>query len=145
MMRVVLLVLTLACAASTAHADEQQALRDLLDNFLANAGDSAAHERFWGDDLVYTSSTGARFGKADILAGMEDEPAEGTADSGPVYSAADVDVRLYDDMAIVAFRLVATAADGTLLNYFNTGTFAHRDGRWVAVAWQATRIPQAEE
>ncbi len=145
MMRVVLLVLTLACAASTAHADEQQALRDLLDNFLANAGDSAAHERFWGDDLVYTSSTGARFGKADILAGMEDEPAEGTADSGPVYSAADVDVRLYDDMAIVAFRLVATAADGTLLNYFNTGTFAHRDGRWVAVAWQATRIPRAEE
>ena len=139
MMRALLTILVLACTALPAHADEKAALRDLLDYFLAHAAVPAAHERFWGEELVYTSSTGARFGKADILSGMEDEPAD--ADTGPVYSAADVDIRLYDDMAIIAFRLVATAADGSEQYYFNTGTFAFRDNHWEAVAWQATKIP----
>ena len=145
MMRIAFLILALVLSASSAVADEQQALRDLLDYFLANAGEKSAHERFWGEDLVYTSSAGARFGKADILAGMQDESAGDAAEAGPVYSAADVDIRLYDDMAIVAFRLVAADADEATLNYFNTGTFAQRDGRWVAIAWQATLIPQASE
>lgn len=141
MMRAVWLLFALLAIAPAAHADEKQALRDLLDYFLANAAEPAAHERFWGEDLVYTSSAGARFGKADILAAMAEEPAE----PGPEYSAAAVDVRLYDDIAVVAFRLVATAADGSTVNYFNTGTFARRDNRWEAIAWQATRIPEADD
>ena len=145
MMRVACLILALACAASAASASDKDELGVLLDEFLANAGERGAHERFWGEDLVYTSSAGARFGKADILAGMEDEPASDAEDTAPVYSAEDVDIRLYDDIAIVAFRLVATAADGGEVHYFITGTFAQRDGRWVAVAWQATRIPQTDD
>lgn len=142
MKRLVCLVLALAFATHAAFAGEKETLRDLLDDFLANAGELAAHERFWAEDLVYTSSAGARFGKADILAGMRDESASKSAEDGPVYAADDIDIRLYDDIAIVAFRLVANEADGSVLNYFNTGTFAHRDGRWVAIAWQATKIPQ---
>ena len=145
MMRIAILILALVLSAPAAVADEKQALRDLLDYFLANASEKSAHERFWGEDLVYTSSAGARFGKADILAGMQDEPTGEAAEAGPVYSAADVDIRLYDDIAIVAFRLVAEDADDATLHYFNTGTFARRDSRWVAIAWQATRIPQADD
>jgi hypothetical protein len=44
-------------------------------------------------------------------------------------------------MAIVAFRLIGTAEDGTVQQYFNTGTFLKRDGAWRVVAWQATKIP----
>ncbi len=135
------MILALACAVPAALADDRDELGQLLAHFLANAAERDVHETFWAEDLVYTSSAGARFGKADILAGMQEEPASDSADAGPVYSGEDVDIRLYDDMAVVAFRLVATDADGSVLNYFNTGTFARRDGRWVAVAWQATRIP----
>ena len=144
MKRLACLIIALAFAAPAAFAGEKEALRDLLDYFLAHADERAAHERFWGEDLVYTSSSGARFGKAEILAGMQDESAAEPADDSPMYSADAVDIRLYDDIAVVAFRLVANETDGGVLNYFNTGTFAYRDGRWVAIAWQATRIPQSE-
>ena len=47
--------------------------------------------------------------------------------------------------AVVAFRLVGkTNKTGKTetANYFNTGTFVKRDGKWQAVAWQATKIPE---
>lgn len=126
----------------------EQELRQLLDWFLANAGKVEAHERFWGEELVYTSSNGTRTDRQSILDGMR-ATASGSdtaGDEGPAYSAADVDVRLYGDMAIVAFRLVATPAGAASAasEYFNTGTFNRRNGEWRAVAWQATRIPGAD-
>ena len=117
-------------------ASEEVALRRLLDEFLAGASrnDPAVHARFWADDLVYTSSAGKRMGKADILRDVND-PSD--ADGAPLtYTAQDVQVRLYGKTAVVAFRLVTAAQQ-----YFNTGTFVKRDGRWQAVAWQATKIP----
>jgi hypothetical protein len=119
-------------------ACESESLGALLQEFLANADRRAAHERFWDEDLVYTSSSGTRFGKAEILAGLSDD---GSAADGPVYSAREVDIRPYGEMAVVAFRLVATAADGSEESYFNTGTFLCGERGWQAVAWQATRIP----
>ena len=59
-----------------------------------------------------------------------------------VYSGEEVDVRLYDDTAVVVFKLVGTPSDGSeVLYYYNTGTFVKRDGAWQVVAWQATKIP----
>ena len=113
-------------------------LETLLRDFLAGVDERAVHERVWADDLVYTSSSGSRFGKQEILDGIDGSD---TAEPAPAYTAEDVDIRVYDDMAVVAFRLVATAPDGDVQHYFNTGTFAYRDGRWQAVAWQATKIP----
>jgi len=115
-------------------------LETLLRDFLAGVDERAVHERFWADDLVYTSSSGSRFGKQQILDGMDEADA---TEPSPVYTGEDVDIRVYGDMAVVAFRLVATDEDGTARQYFNTGTFAYRDGRWQAVAWQATKIPPA--
>ncbi len=63
-------------------------------------------------------------------------------------SGEEVDVRVYGDTAIVAFKLVGTPADTSedtdVLYYFNTGTFLKRDDVWKVVAWQATKIPPAE-
>ena len=62
-----------------------------------------------------------------------------------VYSGEEVDVRLYGDTAIIAFKLVGTPTDkgsgANVMYYFNTGTFLKRGGVWKAVAWQATKIP----
>lgn len=134
------------CGPGVARGDDPapaaQELTALLRDFLAGASrnDAAAHERFWADELVYTSSAGERTNKAEILAGLQAGP--DPAEEPVVYSAEDIRIRQYGDMAVVAFRLVGTPAGtvkGTPKHYLNTGTFLRRDGEWRAVAWQATR------
>ena len=123
--------------------DDVADLTAMLQNFLANADQRAAHERFWAEDLVYSSSSGLRFGKADIMQSFNsaDEEASGEPPD-TTYSGEEISVRLYDDMAVVAFKLVGKPADGSeTLYYYNTGTFLKREGVWKVVAWQATRIP----
>ena len=122
-------------------APDGAVLTAMLQAFLAGASknDATAHQRFWSEGLVYTSSSGARFGKADIMAGLESAGNEDTA----VYSAEDIRIQQYGDTAVVAFRLVATPmpTGDEITEYFNTGTFVKSRGRWQVVAWQATRIP----
>lgn len=144
----VFLLGTLGAAGALADADrDRQDITAMLADFLANVGDVAVHERFWADDLVYTSSSGTRFGKQDILDGMRGAPPEDPDAPQVVYSGRDVDVRLFGDMAVLAFRLVATSGDevaDSTEQFFNTGTLVRRDGRWQVVAWQATRIPSGD-
>jgi hypothetical protein len=130
-------------SASAVAQDDVADLAAMLQDFLANADQRAAHERFWAEDLVYSSSSGVRFGKADIMQGFDSADEEASSEPpAVVYSGEEVDVRLYDDVAVVAFKLVGTPADGSEpLYYYNTGTFLKRDGVWKVVAWQATRIP----
>ena len=155
-----ILILGLACAgelgaatAKVAPAPDAERTRAeitaLLESFLSPGQNPtrAAHERFWADDLVYTSSTGKVTNKAQILKSF-DEPQnaeEGkTLEPEPVYSAEDVLVRSYGEvgeMAALTFRLVARAADGTTQYYRNSGTFLLREGKWQAITWQATRVP----
>lgn len=136
-MRILLLTFSLLCALP-ALADDKQALQQLLDQFLAGAHLKAQHQRFWTDDLVYTSSSGSRFGKAEILAGFTDDaPAEAPSS---VYHGEDVDIRLLGDVAVVAFTLVGVTGD-QVQRYFNTGTFIKRNNEWRALAWQATKVP----
>ena len=138
---------------SPTHAETAPAageLTKLLQDFLIGAGlnDAAAHDRFWAEDLIYTASAGKRIGKADI---MRDVRAEGPPKAGAevtTYHAEDIRIQQYSDTAIVAFRLIATTDDKgktVISNYFNTGTFLKRDGKWQAVAWQATAIPKEEK
>jgi hypothetical protein len=135
--------------AQSAAASDVEELTDMLQDFLANSSKEAAHERFWAEDLVYSSSAGLRFGKADIMSGF-DTGSEEDSEAPPavVYSGEEVDVRLYGDTAIVAFKLVGTPTDkesgASVMYYYNTGTFLKRDGIWKAVAWQATKIPPNE-
>lgn len=117
-------------------------LTDLLHTFMAGASvnDAAIHDRFWADDLIYTSSTGRRFGKAEIMAGFTAERAPSTT----TYTAEDIRIRVYGDVAVVAFRMKGvdtSAAEPVTTHYLNSGTFIRRDGQWRAVNWQATRVP----
>jgi ketosteroid isomerase-like protein len=133
-------------------APDTAELTKLLQDFLAGASknDIAMHDRFWADELVYTSALGRRKSKADIMRELRDEskaspkPEEGTT----VYTAEDIRIQQYGDTAVVAFRLVATtdkAGTKTVANYFNTGTFLKRSGKWQVIAWQATVLPKASE
>ena len=133
-------------AITNAVAGDDDEILVLLNEFLANAGVESAHQRFWADDLVYTSSSGTRTTKAEIMASFDGVEEEGGGEPDPVYSAEEVQLKQYDDMAVVAFKLVATPPDDAPVDYyFNTGTFLKRDSEWRVVAWQATKIPPIEE
>jgi hypothetical protein len=46
---------------------------------------------------------------------------------------------------VVNFRLVLHNIEGgkpVTVYYRNTGTFLKRNGKWQAVAWQATMVPE---
>ena len=137
--------LILSLAGRAADSSDVDDLTAMLDEFLANAGVAEVHERFWADDLIYTSSRGTRTTKAEIMAGFneaEEEESEEDEVAGPVYTAEDVHIQVYGDTAVVAFKLVATPPDNSVvLTYFNTGMFLKRNGIWQVVAWQATVIP----
>jgi len=128
--------------SASAYADDTSDLKDLLNSFLDGVTEKATHDRFWAHDLIYTSSRGTRTTKADIMAGFEGvEP--GSNSGGPEYSAEDVQIQIYDDTAVVAFRLVASPeGDSSRQEYLNTGTFLKRDNEWRVVAWQATIVPE---
>lgn len=134
--------LTIAETAAPAAGE----LTALVTEFLAGASrnDAAVHYRFWADDLIYTRAAGQRVGKADILRDVRSATAPKPGEPVTSYAAEDVRIQQYGDTAVVAFRLVGTAGAGTaasVTNYLNTGTFVKRGGRWQAVAWQATRVP----
>ena len=138
----VLLILLLSLAAPWVLAEKvESTLRMLLDEFLAGASinDAAAHERFWAEELVYTSSVGARFGKAEIMAGLAAAAESEEAGPGPSYSARDVRVQVFGETAVITFQLVAEQADEPTELFYNTGVFRTINGRWQAVVWQATR------
>ena len=139
----VTIVLSMTAFAPAQAQDDAAELTAMLQDFLANAEKREAHERFWADDLVYSSSSGLRFGKADIMQGFDGADDEASSEPpATVYSGEEIDVRLYGDAAVVAFKLVGKPSNGSeTLYYFNTGTFLKRDGVWKVVAWQATKIP----
>lgn len=131
-------------AFAFAHGDPvEHEIHELLDAFLAGAStnDIEMHDRFWAEDLVYTGSNGQRRGKPETMAGLAAASAT-DADELPTYRGEDVDIRVFGDLAVVTFRLVAEMPDETTGEYFNTGVFQRRDGQWKAFTWQATRIPE---
>ena len=138
------LLLSVAGELRAQTAPDAAELTRLLHEFLAGAGrnDVAMHERFWADDLIYTSALGRRKGKADIMREVREEGPAKPGDETVVYTAEDIRIQQYGDTAIVAFRLVATtdkAGVKTVANYLNTGTFLKRNGKWQALAGRLRR------
>jgi len=124
---------------------ERETLTELLNEFLEGASynDADTHDRFWAEDLIYTGSNGNRIGKSDIMAGVNQNP-DRSEEPETHYSADEVQIMLFDDVAVVAFKLVAEFENPneSTLYFYNTGTFVKRDGLWKAVTWQATSIPE---
>ncbi len=143
------LVFTLSAhAADTGAPVSPVVIRELLTDFLTHNSDPARHEKFWADDLVYTSAMGVVRTKDVIMKSVHeaaDKPATADAKPGPVYSAEDINIRPYNGFAALTFRLVARQPDGTTDTYRNSGTLIFRDGRWQVITWQATKVPPAEK
>ena len=152
---VLLFALPFLSAASSAYGEPappdaartRSEIATMLTNFLTPAvnNSAAGHERFWADDLVYTSSAGKVTSKADILKAIAEEPKRAAGDQakpGPVFTAEDIFVRPYGDMAALTFRLVEHDPDGKISTFRNSGTFLLRNGKWQAITWQATRVPE---
>lgn len=155
MKSLLLACITLAFAFSARAADAPDAIpviRGLLVDFLTHNSDPARHEKFWADDLIYTSAQGAVRTKPEIMKSVRDaasqsptaSPSAG-APAAPVYTAENVAIRPYDGFAALTFRLVARHPDGTVDTYRNSGTLIFRDHRWQVVTWQATKVPAPEK
>ncbi|MCT8126304.1 nuclear transport factor 2 family protein [Alishewanella sp. BS5-314] len=138
-MRAIFITLLLLMS-STAYADDRAELTALLAEFLdgATRNDPAVHDKYWAEELIYTSSAGRRFGKAELMQGVNSRGELPAAEISMRYSSEDLQILQYGDTAVVAFTLVGTSAQETL-RFLNSGTFVKRNGKWQAVNWQATR------
>ncbi|NEP62531.1 MAG: nuclear transport factor 2 family protein [Symploca sp. SIO2G7] len=153
---VLILLFCLTAQAPKAHnAQSTEAVEAALINFLSGASNSDArvHDHFWAEDLMYTSSSGERFGKARIMAGLNTLDTSETSAAEPValaYFAEDIVIRFENELALLTFTLVAESPDEsgtkTIQRYYNSGVLKNTAARdqpahWQAVLWQATRIP----
>jgi len=125
-------------------APSKEELISLIKAFLKDVpnNDQATFDRFFADDVVYTRGSGLLITKKDILA---DTGKTTVPRANATFSGTEFTVHQYGDTAVVNFRLVmhATENDKPVTREFrNTGTFMKRNGRWQAVAWQATPIAQ---
>jgi len=130
-----LLMISVGNLTGISQLDPNEEIRLLLNEFLSKVDQAEMHDRFWAEDLIYTSSSGKRFGKSEIMEGFEN-PSE--SEPEPTYSAENVDIRVYGDMATLAFTLVAEDS-GTISQYLNSGTLIKRKGDWKVILWQATK------
>lgn len=138
-MKKILIIVSLLFCSIPALADDKAELTALLSEFLdgATRNDAAIHNKYWADELIYTSSGGTRFGKAELMQSVTSRGMLKPEEIDTVYSSEDVRIMQYGDMAVVAFVLVARAGVDTK-RYLNSGTFVRKNGQWQAVNWQAT-------
>ena len=95
------------------------------------------HERFWADDLVYTSGQGQVRSKAEIVRSVAAAAQQRAPEA--TYGAEQIRVRVYGDFAALNFRLLVRNPDGSTWYSRNSGAFLFRNGEWRVVTWQATR------
>ena len=142
---VALVLCSVATGSTFAQTKAAGEVTALLHEFISGArsGDRALFEKFFADDVIYTRASGVVITKADIMASLGKPASEGKSS----YSAEDITVHEYGDTVIVAFRLVGRTDHGygnvETARYRNTGTFLWRNGKWQAVAWQATKISES--
>ncbi|MGB5163942.1 MAG: nuclear transport factor 2 family protein [Woeseiaceae bacterium] len=135
-----LLMFSAASAETQSSQDAEAELQSMLDEFLAGTASAEVHDRFWDDVLVYTSSSGTRFGKSDIMQGFADAD-DDAAEPSMLFSGEDVFIQVYGDMAVVTFTLVGSPVDaGEAQKYLNTGVFRRQQEEWRVVAWHATKM-----
>ena len=96
------------------------------------SGDLEALERIVGEDLVFVNANGRTMRRPEIFTAFK----AGTMAVRRIDSS-DIEVRLYGDTAILAYRALTTVQDGdNLIDGLtqNTCVFVHRDGRWQMVS-----------
>ena len=101
-------------------------------------GDAAALDRMTSDDYTFVTLLGEMRTKAEIIQGFK---------SGSFHyesrRISDLNVRVYGDAAVVTGRSVQSGKENGKDysgDYLFTRMYVKRDGRWMTVALQATRI-----
>jgi len=120
-----------------------QLVRDFLSNVPKN--DPKVFQEFFADDVIYTRATAVTVTKADIIKNIDVRAAN---EPQATFDADDFTVHPYGEMAVVNFRLIMHNTENgkaTTAYFRNTGTFLKRNGKWQAVAWQATKAPEASK
>jgi ketosteroid isomerase-like protein len=137
-------------ARATKPADPQDAatqqVTQLVRTFLANVpkNDPKVFQEFFADDVIYTRAVGVTVTKADILKNID---VRATSEPQATFEADDFTVHPYGDVAVANFRLIMHNNEGgkpTTVYFRNTGTFIKNKGKWQAVAWQATKVPEKQ-
>jgi ketosteroid isomerase-like protein len=123
-----------------------QQVTQLVRNFLANVpkNDPKVFQEFFADDVIYTRAVGVTVTKADILKNID---VRATNEPQATFEADDFTVHPYGDVAVANFRLIMHNNEGgkaTTVYFRNTGTFIKNNGKWQAVAWQATKVPEKQ-
>ncbi|HAS14769.1 MULTISPECIES: nuclear transport factor 2 family protein [Idiomarina] len=144
-MRYLLIVFTLLFSiTSLAQESVEEATTKAVKAFLygASINSPKAHDRFWAEELTYTSSSGNRFGKEHLMSGMKDAKAKDPEEVKVWYGAEDIEVKQFGDTVVFNFTLTAEEEGKVTKYYYNTGVLIERDGRWQAVNWNATEVPE---
>tara|TARA_R110002012_G_scaffold292642_1_gene487915 strand:- start:24 stop:458 length:435 start_codon:yes stop_codon:yes gene_type:complete len=144
-MRYLLIVFTLLFSiTSLAQESVEEATTKAVKAFLygASINSPKAHDRFLAEELTYTSSSGNRFGKEHLMSGMKDAKAKDPEEVKVWYGAEDIEVKQFGDTVVFNFTLTAEEEGKVTKYYYNTGVLIERDGRWKAVNWNATEVPE---
>jgi hypothetical protein len=144
-MRYLLLAFTLLFSTtSLAQENIEEATTKAVEAFLygASINSPEAHDRFWAEELTYTSSSGNRFGKEQLMSGLENAKAKDPDEVKVWYGTEDIEVKQFSDTVVFNFTLTAEEEGKVTKYYYNTGVLVERDGRWQAVNWNATEIPE---
>lgn len=121
----------------------QQPIQQRLDWFMqgASRGDGDVHGEFWHAELTYTSSSGQRMDKHQLMQGMWGSAPLRDEQVTQWYHARELELTVLDDVVIANFILVAEPVDGSEASYFyNTGVLVEDQGEWRAINWNATRF-----
>ena len=130
----------LAPAPAVAQAADTAATRELTEivarlGATYRSGDCDGWGAMLAPEWSVTHITGAVITRAEAIQACKTLPA-------PIESLAsdNLVVRTYGDTAVVTGRTTASAAGQTVVLRFTDG-YVRRDGKWLAVASHATRVP----
>jgi ketosteroid isomerase-like protein len=125
-------------AANEAIQHELQRLEAVWNNAHL-AGDTAALDALWADELVVTVPKMPLFNKAQSLAIWRTGRMKFKR-----YETSDLGFRIFGDTAVVTGALVRerTFMDKEIHEDWRfTKVYVHRDGKWRVVAWHASEAP----
>ena len=111
-------------------------LQESLDAMVAR--DLAALDRLWADDYVMTHT--GKVSTKVLTKAQRIETFKKLKKSPPTFESAaadDVDVRLYDNFAVVTSRLTWKKGGGQIIQHRLTTVWLKRKGRWQMIAGHA--------
>jgi hypothetical protein len=136
--------------AGADHSMQAQEIAQLIRDFINGQKlDPTLFDEFYAADATFIGYTGRVLDKKEILT-LIDMYRRGSTTMACCYTAVDFKVRLFgQETAVVTFGVVEHSVaefqskDDVIKDYYRlTGTFRLSNGKWQAVALQATRVQE---